>query len=191
MRILETLAVSWPGIRPGCKERLSRDILDAGLGREIASAPKSMGPINPQGVQPVAPRPSWWSRNWMWFVPTGCLSIALLGAAFFCAILMVVFGALKSTDVYKTALKEAQANSAVTEALGTPIKDGMFLSGNTNVNGPSGQADIAIPISGPKGSGTIYAVATKSAGKWTYTKLEVEIKATGERIPLQAAAGDE
>ena len=149
-----------------------------------------MDPINPPGVQPVA-RPGWWSRNWKWFVPTGCLTIFALVCVFVAAIVMIVFGALKSTDVYKTALKEAQANPAVTEALGTPIKDGMFLSGKTNVEGPTGQADIAIPISGPKGSGTIYAIATKSAGKWNYTTLEVEIKATGQRIPLQAAASDE
>ena len=38
--------------------------------------------------------------------------------------------------------------------------------------------------SGPKGKGTIYAVATKSAGEWTYSKLEVKIDSTGETIDL-------
>jgi hypothetical protein len=33
--------------------------------------------------------PNWWSRNWKWFVPVGCLSLILL----FCAFIAVVFGA--------------------------------------------------------------------------------------------------
>jgi hypothetical protein len=52
------------------------------------------------------------------------------------------------------------------------------------VNGPSGEADIAIPISGPKGKATIYAVATKSEGTWSFSKLNVKIEGTGETIDL-------
>jgi hypothetical protein len=58
------------------------------------------------------------------------------------------------------------------------------LSGNTNVNGASGDADLSIPISGPKGKGTIFAVAKKSGGEWTYSKLNVKIDSTGETIDL-------
>ena len=97
---------------------------------------------------------------------------------------------MKSTDVYKTAVARAKSDSAVTEALGTPIDEGWFMTGKTNVEGTSGDADIGIPISGPKGKGTIYAVATKSAGRWTYTTLEVEVKATGQRLSLLPAGSD-
>ncbi|MBN1449001.1 MAG: hypothetical protein JXA28_13810, partial [Bacteroidetes bacterium] len=45
-------------------------------------------------------------------------------------------------------------------------------------------ADISIPISGPRGEATIYAVARKSAGKWTYQSLAVEIEGTAESINL-------
>ena len=69
------------------------------------------------------------------------------------------------------------------EAIGTPIKEGMFVSGNTHVDGASGNADLSIPISGPKGKATIYAAATKFAGKWTYDKLVVQ-PASGDQIDL-------
>ena len=69
-------------------------------------------------------------------------------------------------------------------ALGTPIEEGWYLLGNTNVNGRSGDADLSIPVSGPKGKGTIYAVATKSGGEWSYSKLTVKIDSTGEMIDL-------
>ena len=146
-----------------------------------------MDPTNPQPAPtPVpAPRPSWWSRNWKWFVPMGCLTFVGVFVAVVAILVLVVFGAMKSTDVYKEAVSRAHANPEVTAALGTPLKEGMFLSGTTNVNNASGDADIAIPISGPKGSGTIYAVAEKTAGQWTYSRLEVEIKGSPQRINLR------
>ena len=70
------------------------------------------------------------------------------------------------------------------EALGTPIKDGFLVSGNTNVNGASGESNLAIPISGPKGKGTIYVSAKKSLGQWKYSGLVVEIGQTHQRIDL-------
>jgi hypothetical protein len=91
---------------------------------------------------------------------------------------------MKSSDVYKGALARAKAEPAVVEALGSPIKDGMFVSGSTNVNGASGHADLAIPIYGPKGEATLYVVAEKSFGAWNYSNLVVEIKKTKERIDL-------
>ena len=59
--------------------------------------------------------------------------------------------------------------------------------GNINVNGSSGHADLAIPVSGPEGSGTIYVVASKTAaGQWTISRLVVDVKATNQRIDLIA-----
>lgn len=88
---------------------------------------------------PVTPRPNWWKRNWKWFVPAGCLSIAVLFVVFVGSVALIVFSAMKSTDVYKDALARAKANSAVIEVLGSPIKEGFLVSGNTNVNGASGK----------------------------------------------------
>jgi hypothetical protein len=114
----------------------------------------------------------------------GCFTVTLLFLAFVGSILLIVFSAMKSTDVYKEALARAKANPAVIEALGSPIKDGFLLSGNTNVNGASGESNMAIPISGPKGKGTIYVSATKSLGRWNYSGLVVEVGQTHQRIDL-------
>lgn len=141
-----------------------------------------MEPTMPGNTQP--PRPGWWGRNWKWFVPSGCLGMLLLVACFVFVIMGIVFGAMKSSDAYKTALAKAKADSRVVNALGSPITDGYFVSGSTNVSGTSGQADMTVPISGPKGKGTIYFVATKFAGQWTFSKLMVEVAASGQRIDL-------
>jgi hypothetical protein len=134
------------------------------------------------------PRPGWWQRNWKWFVPTGCLGMLLLLAAFVFFIIAIVFGALKSSDAYKMALARAQADPRVVTALGSPIKDGFLISGKTNVNGSSGDADLSVSISGPNGSGTIYFVASKFAGEWTFSKLIVTVEKTGEKIDLNEKA---
>ena len=85
---------------------------------------------------------------------------------------------------YKEALARAKADPAVIEALGVPIKDGFLLSGNTNVNGASGESNLAIPISGPKAKGTIYVSANKALGQWNYSGLVVEVGQTHQRIDL-------
>ncbi len=133
---------------------------------------------------PPPAKGNWWTRNWKWLVPTGCLTVLVFFAALVSLIVVVVFGAMKSTDVYREAVARAKVAPAAIEALGSPIKEGMFLSGGTNVNGASGEANLAIPISGPKGSATLYVAATKSVGVWNYSSLVLEMRGTKKRIDL-------
>src|ERR1700745_3848861 len=137
----------------------------------------------PPPISPT-PRPNWWRRNWKWFVPLGCFSIAMLFVVFVGSIALIVFSAVKSSDVYKDALARAKIHPAVIEALGSPVTEGLLLSGNTNVDGASGEANLSIPVSGPKGKGTIYVAANKSLGEWNYAGLVVEIEKTHERSDL-------
>jgi hypothetical protein len=108
----------------------------------------------------------------------------ILFVVFVGSVALIVFSAMKSTDVYKDALARAKSNSAVIEALGSPIIEGFLVSGNTNVNGASGEANLSIPISGPNGKGTIYVAANKSLGRWNYSGLMVEVIKTHQRIDL-------
>ena len=149
----------------------------------------SMHPMPPQGHAP-AERPGWWSRNWKWLVPMGCLSMVVLVVLFVAGIVMIVFGAMKSSDAYKSAVAQAKSNPEVVAALGTPIEEGMFVSGKTNVDGSSGEADLTIPSSGPKGKAKIYAIATKRAGRWHYTTLEVAVDGQSDRIDLTGGGSE-
>jgi|ERR1700682_2689235 len=133
---------------------------------------------------PAQKKGNWWTRNWKWVVPAGCLVILAQLAVFIMSIFLIIMGAMKSTDIYKDVMAKAKANPAVIEALGSPIKEGLFVSGNTNVNGPSGESNLAIPIYGPKGKATIYLKAEKSLGRWHYSDLVVEIEETKQRIDL-------
>jgi cytochrome oxidase complex assembly protein 1 len=129
-------------------------------------------------------RKGWWSRNWKWFVPVGCLGVIVAIVVVIAIIATLIFGAIKSNDVYKTALEKASTNRTVISELGQPVEGGWLVSGSISVSGSTGDADLAIPISGPKKSGTIYAVAQKSAGEWKFSRLEVEVEGGTSRINL-------
>jgi hypothetical protein len=93
-------------------------------------------------------------------------------------------GIIKQSDAYKIALARAQANPAVIEAIGSPISQTGIVSGNSNVSGAVGEANLSIPLSGPKGKATLYVEAKKSADTWFFQTMVVKIEKTGERIDL-------
>ena len=140
-------------------------------------------PPLPRASKPAKPA-TWWQRNWKWFAPVGCLGLLAIFTGFVALVVTIVFGMIKSSDVYQGALEWAQANPAVERALGSPIEEGLFVMGNINISGSSGEADLAIPIAGPYDEATLYVVAEKSAGQWEYSTLVVKIKSTGDRIDL-------
>ena len=143
----------------------------------------------------VAPMPhdqprNWWRRHWMWIVPVGCLGVAMGFLGFIAILVVIVFGAIRSSDVVQEAVARAESHPSVAQSVGSPIKTGFFVTGNIQVSGASGAADLAIPVSGPRGHGTLYAVATKAAGRWQFSTLVLEMRETGERIDLLADAGE-
>jgi hypothetical protein len=119
-------------------------------------------------------------------VPVGCLTPVLLCGGGIVSIFVLVFSSLKSTDVYKEALSRATDNAEVKKLLGEPITPSFWVAGtiSTNItpNGSVGKAEILIPISGPKGSAIVQAVASKANDKWDFSKLEV--KAEGAAFPI-------
>jgi len=131
----------------------------------------------------TATEKNWFGRNWKWALPTGCLGVFVLIGGFVAAIFFFVFSLMKSSDAYQHSLETARHDPEVVAALGEPIKEGWFVTGNTEENGGAGQAQLSIPLSGPKGGGTLYVEARKSAGEWHYVAMTVQLDA-GKRIDL-------
>lgn len=122
----------------------------------------------PAGSPLSSGRPrDWVDRNWKWFIPLLCAA----GLACLFAFIALIVGLMKASDAYQGALCRIKTSPEAIATFGVPIKDGFFFTGNININGTTGRADLAIPISGPKGSATAYVLATKSLGAWHYTRL--------------------
>lgn len=82
------------------------------------------------------------------------------------------------------AVAQAESNAAVTQSIGSPLKVGWIVSGNVQVVNSDGHAELSVPVSGPKGSGTLYVEAKKRSGIWRLTFLEFAPKDGGERVKL-------
>ena len=145
--------------------------------------PNQPQPGGPFQQPPARQQKGCLGRNWMWLLPAGCLGLLLGAVALVAGIFFVAMSAVKSSDVYQGALKAAQAHPAAIERLGEPIKDGWFVKGNVKVDAGGGSADIEIPVSGPKKSGTLLVRAVSPDGAWMYERLDLAVEG-GETVSL-------
>ena len=136
---------------------------------------------------PARKTPNWWSRNWKWFVPTLFLVIFVLPAAACGGLVFMVMSSLKNSEVARESMSRARTSQALIERLGSPIEMGRWATGNVNVNGDNGLALLVIPISGPKGRGTLAVSAHKRAGEWRYETMMVTVEGGG-RVNLLSEA---
>lgn len=128
--------------------------------------------------------PGWWQRNWKWFVPMLAAVLLTLFVGAILAFMSAIFGMIKSSDAYQQPLQRVQHSPAAIAALGEPMKPGWLVMGNINVNGPSGDANLQIPLIGPKASGDLFVEAKKSAGQWSYQTMALQLDEGGKRIDL-------
>ncbi len=149
-----------------------------------AESPPVVGPL-PSAGDPARPEP-WWQRHPRWCVAVVITGSALVMAVIVLAVFTVVIGSIKSSDVYVTAMDRVRHNPAVAAALGTPLNERILVTGNIHVSGPTGLAELEIPISGPKASATVYVEATKQLGEWHFDHLIVQLDSTRKRLDLLA-----
>jgi hypothetical protein len=137
-----------------------------------------------------APRQGWWQRHWRWAIPLLCVFCLGFFAGVLALFMSVLFGAMRSSDVYITAMQRVRDNPQVVAALGAPIEPAWYLTGNLETSGTSGTADLKIPISGPKGEGELVIAAKKAAGQWTYSTLIVDVDGLRAPIDLRPESAD-
>ncbi len=124
----------------------------------------------------LVPQPSWWKRNWKWVVPVGgCLTILVLIVVFITTVFFGVTKIMEDSQPYEYAFELINQDEELIGILGTPIeKDGM-VQGNINWINGNKSAKMAIPISGPKGTGTLFIDATGKGETWNYHEIRVEV----------------
>lgn len=113
-------------------------------------------------------------------MPVICVAALLVAGGF----VTLIFGFIKSSDAYIGAVAQVKVAPAAIDALGSPIQEGFLVTGSVSANGASGKAELAIPVEGPKGKGTLYVEATKALGEWHYRYLILQIDQTHERIDV-------
>ncbi len=128
---------------------------------------------------------SWFARNWGWAVPVGgCLTIIILFFVFLGSVIFGVSELMTNSDPYKDALAKVKQDDYVIEILGEPIETNGIMQGKLSYENNVGNANISVPIKGPKGEARVYVVGTKTNDQWEYSEMYVIISETDEQIDL-------
>lgn len=136
----------------------------------------------------MAPQQSWWSRNWKWFVPVGCLG--LLASCGCLGFFLVGWGVSKvgnNMGAYAEAVTIATTDDEVEAALGTPIQGSLPRQTSMSTHNGRTQARFTIPLDGPKADGVLHVDAVEEGSGWSYNTLAVELE-DGRRIDLRDVA---
>ena len=148
----------------------------------------------PTPPSPLVPEPmkrSWLEQNPRWKIAVGFLTLLFLLIAFGGLVMIGVTASFRGSEVYQQALAAAAENHLVRREIGDPIQPSWFVTGQLNVSGSTGNADLSIPVSGSKGRGVIRAVAFKAEGIWRFTYLQVNVAGQGATINLLMVAPTE
>lgn len=137
-------------------------------------------------IPPPVPAQKSSAGKWVLVGCGGCLGLIVIGAVFSFGIYFFAMSVIQKTDVYRDAFKRAQDSAEVQNALGTPITTGWTFSGSVNYTNGSGTANFTVPITGPKGEGTMTVKANKSPGTdWQYEVLEVQLLDEERKLDLR------
>jgi hypothetical protein len=138
--------------------------------------------MTPNAEAPMQ-QPSWFSKNWKWLVPVGCMVPMVCCGVFGIGAYVAASKMIQSSGAYLGAIAQVNASSEVDEALGTPVTPGMGMTGSVKQQNQDGSADFSVPIEGTKGKGTLRVVASSQNGEWSYTTVLVTT-ADGKKIDI-------
>lgn len=101
----------------------------------------------------------------------GILAVASLGLLFVVPLFVGVNAMMKSSDAYKLTISTAQASPCIVSSLGSPVEPGWIVTGGIQESDNGGSANLSIPVSGPKGKGSLDVRAKKLGGSWRIDSL--------------------
>ena len=128
---------------------------------------------------------NWFGRNRKWTIPSmGCLTLIIITIIFASTMVTKLTGVFKDTVPYSVGMENLIKNELVIKALGEPIEANGMFQGNIRYNDDEGNADLMVPVRGPKGEATLLIIAVKNDDVWTYNTMEVTISDTNEKIDL-------
>ena len=128
---------------------------------------------------------NWFDRNRKWAIPSmGCLTLIIVTIIFASTMVTNLTGFFKDSVPYEVGMENLIKNKLVIEALGEPIEANGMFQGNIRYNDEEGNADLKVPVKGPKGEATLLIIAVMNDDVWTYKTMEVSFKDTDKTIDL-------
>lgn len=116
-------------------------------------------------------------RRWaLWGLALLVVSILLAAALVF-----ALLASLKGSEPYRMSLQALNSDPAAIQILGQPVFGGI-PSGQIQVSGAQGSADLSFSVEGPKGQGVLRVRARKVRGHWVLEETVLETVQGHQRI---------
>ncbi len=131
-------------------------------------------------------RRGWWSRNWLWFVPTLLLGMVLLCCGCPVAIGLWFYGQVFNLEVFQVAMQKIEADETLRRELGEPIKPIHWPP--PAFQPEEREIDVRWDIEGPKGRAKAHLKSRLMGQRWETVTLEV-VLANGKKVFLAADEG--
>jgi YD repeat-containing protein len=91
---------------------------------------------------------------------------------------------LRASPAFAPAMNLVSRSAEAKAALGEPIRAGAGVRGAVRNSTASGYAVLAVPVSGPKGKGTLYVVANRLGSDWDIEREVLQIGDGSRKIDL-------
>ena len=145
---------------------------------------------NLQQLEPPKQR-GWWSRNWLWFLPTLLLSCVLLCCGCPAGIGLWFLNQAFKLEVYQTAMQKIKTDETLRQELGEPIETLHWPPPAFRVeqHDHRGEADMRWEIAGPKGHARAHLTARLADEDWDIVVLEVEL-ANHKKVSLSVEGNE-
>ncbi len=115
-------------------------------------------------------------------VGIGFLVATSLFVLFVIPLYFAVDAEMRNSDAYKLAMNTAEMSPCITSTLGSPLQAGWMMGGSISESSVKGDAELSIPVRGPKGKGDLDVQATKLSGDWKIDSLVFTHGAIHSRI---------
>ncbi|MGO9639913.1 MAG: cytochrome c oxidase assembly factor Coa1 family protein [Candidatus Acidiferrales bacterium] len=102
---------------------------------------------------------------------TGSVLLVTVFGYFVILMLSAVEFSFRSSDVYREALVRAGQSPCVAQRVGLPLTVGWFVSGSINETNQEGNAELSLPVHGPKGKASLDVTAERHHGVWEIKSL--------------------
>lgn len=99
------------------------------------------------------------------------LSLLGVGAIFFVFLFAFIGNAMKSSEAYKLAIQEIEKNTEIKKETGGIVGYGFMPTGNINISGNDGQAQLEITVKGKLKDIDVNTYLESKDGKWKLIEL--------------------
>lgn len=102
---------------------------------------------------------------------------------FFVGLFFAISAGIKSSDAFKLAVAKLESHETSIRLIGKPVSTG-FPTGQMQLVGTGGSANLSFSVEGPQGKGTVYVAASKEFDRWSLSRMVLVPEGSEQPVDL-------